>query len=75
MRYTKVTAYNGFRESEEIVDEQHLARFTSPETLAFFRGLGGTEKVTVKDGVTRVVSTRPDGKVQRVTTFTPLDES
>ena len=43
---------------------------TSKETIKFFRGLGGTEKVTRKQGrVTKLVSTSPSGDSRTIRTF------
>ena len=42
------------------ITEEVYNNITSKETIKFFRGLGGTEKVTRKGGrVTKLVSTSP----------------
>lgn len=81
MRYTKSTALSGARphayerEPDEIVDEEYVRRYIGPDTLDFFRNLGGTEKVTKhRDGTIAVKSVRPDGKETRITVFTPIKE-
>lgn len=51
--------------TEEIYDNM-----TSEEAIKFFRGLGGTEKVTRKGGrVTRLVSSTPSGDLRTIRTF------
>ena len=43
---------------------------TSRGTIKFFRGLGGTEKVTRKGGrVTKLVSISPNGELKKIRTF------
>ena len=52
------------------ITEELYDNMTSKETIKFFRGLGGTEKVTRKQGrVTRLVSTSPSGDLRTVRTF------
>ena len=52
------------------ITEEIYNNMTSKETIKFFRGLGGTEKVTRKGGrVTRLVSTSPSGDLRTVRTF------
>lgn len=53
------------------ITEEIYNNMTSEETIKFFRGLGGTEKVTRKQGrVTRLVSTSPSGEFRKIRTFT-----
>lgn len=53
------------------ITEERYNNITSEETIKFFRGLGGTEKVTRKGGrVTRLVSTSPSGELRKIRTFT-----
>lgn len=54
--------------------EDFHARCTSPDTLRFFRSLGGTERVTygwtlMGRIVTRLVSTSPDKRTRVIRTF------
>lgn len=54
--------------------EDFHARCTSPDTLQFFRALGGTERVTygqtlVGKIVTRLVSISPDKRTRVIRTF------
>ena len=52
------------------ITEEVYNNMTSKEMIKFFRGLGGTEKVTRKGGrVTRLVSTSPSGEVRTIRTF------
>ena len=52
------------------IDEEKYNNMTSKETIKYFRGLGGTEKVTRKGGrVTRLVSTSPSGELRTIRTF------
>ena len=52
------------------ITEELYDNMTSKETINFFRGLGGTEKVTRKQGrVTKLVSTSPSGDLRTVRTF------
>lgn len=75
MRYTKSTALNDVREPDEVVDEEYVKRYIAPETLGFFRELGGSEQVTKhRDGTIVVRSIRPDGAEIRLTVFTPIKE-
>lgn len=54
----------------ETITEEVYNNMTSKETIKFFRGLGGTEKVTRKSGkVTRIVSTSPSGELRKIRTF------
>lgn len=54
--------------------EDYHARCTSPNTLRFFRALGGTERATygwtlAGRIVTRLVSTSPDKRTRVIRTF------
>ena len=52
------------------INEKVYNNMTSEETIKFFRGLGGTEKVTRKGGrVTRLVSISPSGELKKIRTF------
>ena len=52
------------------IDEEKYNNMTSKEVIKYFRGLGGTEKVTRKGGrVTRLVSTSPSGELRTIRTF------
>ena len=52
------------------ITEEVYNNMTSKETIKFFKGLGGTEKVTRKGGrVTRLVSTSPSGDLRTIRTF------
>lgn len=52
------------------ITEEIYNNMTSKETIEFFKGLGGTEKVTRKQGrVTKLVSTSPSGEVRTIRTF------
>lgn len=52
------------------ITEEVYNNMISKEAIKFFRGLGGTEKVTRKGGrVTRVVSTSPSGDLRTTSTF------
>ena len=52
------------------IDEEKYNNMTSKEAIKYFRGLGGTEKVTRKGGrVTRLVSTSPSGELRKIRTF------
>lgn len=58
-------------ELTKTINEETYNNMTSKETIKFFRGLGGTEKVTRKGGrVTRLVSTSPTGEIRRIRAFT-----
>lgn len=55
----------------ETITEEVYNNITSKGTIKFFRGLGGTEKVTRKGGrVTKIVSTSPSGELRKIRTFT-----
>jgi hypothetical protein len=56
------------------VSDEFVERFTSAETLAFFRNLGGTECVSRRNGKITVRSTPPAGSEQapRLVVFTPI---
>lgn len=54
--------------------EDYYYRATSPDTLQFFRNLGGTERVTygwtlAGKIVTKLTSTSPDKRVKTIRTF------
>ena len=52
------------------ITEEVYNNMTSKDTIKFFKGLGGTEKVTRKGGrVTRLVSTSPSGELRTIRTF------
>ena len=52
------------------ITEDIYNNMTSKETIKFFRGLGGTEKVTRKGGrVTKLVSSSPSGDLRTIRTF------
>lgn len=52
------------------INEEVYNNMTSKETIKFFRVLGGTEKVTRKDGrVARLVSTSPSGEFRTIRAF------
>ena len=52
------------------ITEEVYNNMTSKEAIKFFKGLGGTEKVTRKGGrVTRLVSTSPSGDLRTIRTF------
>lgn len=52
------------------ITEDIYDNITSKETIKFFRGLGGTEKVTRKGGkVIRLVSTSPSGELRTIRAF------
>ena len=52
------------------IDEEKYNNMTSKEAIKYFRGLGGTEKVTRKGGrVTRLISTSPSGELRTIRTF------
>ena len=52
------------------INEEVYNNMTSKEAIKYFRGLGGTEKVTRKGGrVTRLVSTSPTGELRTIRTF------
>lgn len=52
------------------ITEEIYNNMVSKEAIKFFRGLGGTEKVTRKGGkVARLVSTSPSGDSRTIRTF------
>ena len=52
------------------ITEEVYNNMTAEESINFFKGLGGTEKVTRKGGrVTRLVSTSPTGELRTIRTF------
>lgn len=52
------------------INEEVYNNMTSKETIKFFRGLGGTEKVTRKGGrVARLVSTSPSREFRTIRVF------
>ena len=52
------------------ITEEVYNNMISKETIKFFRGLGGTEKVTRKDGrVTRLVSISPSRELKTIRIF------
>lgn len=60
--------------TEKQVDLAHLKRFTSDDTLKFFRRLGGIERVQRSYTImgylpTRVCLISPDKKLKKVTEF------
>lgn len=58
-------------EVTKTITEEVYNNMTSKETIKFFRGLGGTEKITRKGGrVTKLVSTSPSGELRKIRTFT-----
>lgn len=62
--------YLTIEESTKTITEEVYNNITSKETSKFFRGLGGTEKVTRKSGrVTKLVSTSPSGELRKIRTF------
>lgn len=62
--------YLTIEEVTKTITEEIYNNMTSKETIKFFRGLGGTEKVTRKGGrVTRLVSTSPSGELRTIRTF------
>lgn len=55
---------------EKTITEEIYNNMTSKETIKFFRHLGGTEKVTRKNGkVTKIISTSPSGELRTIRTF------
>lgn len=74
-RYVKTIIVNGVPQPEdsETVDAAYVERYTSPETLRWFRNLGGTETVShLSDGRIRVKSVSPDGDIVKQVTFWPV---
>lgn len=62
--------YLTIEEGTKTITEEIYNNMTSEEAINFFRGLGGTEKVTRKGGrVTRLVSTSPSGELRTIRTF------
>ena len=63
--------YVTIEEVTKTIAEEKYYNMTSKESIKFFRGLGGTEKVTRKGGrVTKLVSTSPSGELRTIRTFT-----
>lgn len=63
-RFVTTDTYSG------VLTELKYNNITSTETIKFFRGLGGTERVTRKGGrVVKLVSTSPSGELRTVRTF------
>ena len=59
---------NGFY--EKAITEEVYNNMTSKESIKFFRFLGGTEKVTRKNGkVIKIISTSPLGDLRTIRTF------
>lgn len=62
--------YSTIEEVTKTITEEIYNNMTSEEAINFFRGLGGTEKVTRKGGrVTRLVSTSPSRELRKIRTF------
>lgn len=62
--------YLTIEEETKAITEEIYNNITSEGAIKFFRGLGGTEKVTRKGGrVTRLVSTSPSGDSRTIRTF------
>ena len=62
--------YLTIEEVIKTIDEERYNNMTSKEAIKFFKGLGGTEKVTRKGGrVTKLVSTSPSGELRTIRTF------
>ena len=52
------------------ITEEAYNNMTSKDAIKYFRGLGGTEKVTRKGGrVTKLVSSSPSGDLRTIRTF------
>ena len=65
-----INRYLTVKEVTKAITEEVYNNITSKETIKFFRGLGGTEKVTRKGGrVTKLVSTSPSGELRKIRTF------
>ena len=63
--------YLTIEEVTKTINEEKYNNMTSKEAINFFRGLGGTEKVTRKGGrVTKLVSTSPSGESRKIRIFT-----
>ena len=59
---------------ERYIDLEEFHKITSPETLKFFRCLGGTEELYKKDGlIVKLTSTRPDGMKRSIYRFQYID--
>ena len=57
-------------EVTKTIDEEKYNNMTSKDAIKYFRGLGGTEKVTRKGGrVTKLVSSSPSGDLRTIRTF------
>ena len=66
----KSNKYLTIEEVTKTITEEVYNNITSKETIKFFKGLGGTEKVTRKGGrVTKLVSTSPSGELRKIRTF------
>ena len=62
--------YLTIEEVTKTINEEKYNNMTSKEAINFFRGLGGTEKVTRKGGrVIKLVSTSPSGELRKIRTF------
>lgn len=62
--------YLTIEEVTKTITEEIYNNMTSKEAIRFFRGLGGTEKVTRKGGrVIRLVSTSPNRELRNIRTF------
>ena len=62
--------YLTIEEVTKNITEEIYDNMTSEEAIKFFKGLGGTEKVTRKGGrVTKLVSTSPSGELRKIRTF------
>ena len=63
-KFVTTYAYSG------VLTELKYNNMTSKETIKFFEGLGGTERVTRKCGrVVKLVSTSPSGELRTIRTF------
>ena len=61
--------YLTIEEVTKTINEEKYNNMTSKEAINFFRGLGGTEKVTRKGGrVIKLVSTSPSGELRKIRT-------
>ena len=62
--------YSTIEEVIKTITKEVYNNITSKETIKFFRNLGGTEKVTRRQGrVTKLVSTSPSGDSRTIRTF------
>ena len=62
--------YLTIEEVTKTINEEKYNNMTSKEAINFFRGVGGTEKVTRKGGrVIKLVSTSPSGELRKIRTF------